>query len=358
MLQAALLGGERAAQAYHQWERQVDIETIDMGSFRLLPLLYDNLIRHQIPSRHHQRLRGVYRRTWASNQLLFRYAADELRRFQAVGIPVCLLKGSALARQIYQDHGLRPMLDFDFGVQPERAQAAYELLVRSGWRYKYGELPPDFWLERRAVNMVGPLGLELDLHWFFYAKQPFEDFNREVWSQADPIQFGDLSALALNPTDLLITVCLQGFRWDPIPPMRWVADAVWVLRQAGPRIDWDLLLARAGTLEIAPQLARAFVYLARGFEVKIPNSLLANLRGTPTHFSARINAYFQFRRPWPVVGEFLHQYLWSRRMPKYRGLSFIRHLQRLWDLDSAAAVPFTAVARTWRMVLRALGLSA
>ena len=48
LLKAALLKGEEAIKAWHEWKTCVDIEFIDHGSNRLLPLLYFNLVQNDI----------------------------------------------------------------------------------------------------------------------------------------------------------------------------------------------------------------------------------------------------------------------------------------------------------------------
>jgi len=45
LLRAALLDGEEAITAWQAWITAVDLSNVNPGSYRLLPLLYDNLNR-------------------------------------------------------------------------------------------------------------------------------------------------------------------------------------------------------------------------------------------------------------------------------------------------------------------------
>ena len=69
LLRAALLEGEAALSAWQQWQAEADLDHLDYGSFRLLPLLYQNLQRHQIKHPWLPTLKGIHRRTWYQNQL-------------------------------------------------------------------------------------------------------------------------------------------------------------------------------------------------------------------------------------------------------------------------------------------------
>jgi hypothetical protein len=128
LLRAALLDGPTALDAWQAWKSNIDIDTLDPGSYCLLPLLYRNLQRHTIVDPLMDRFKGVYRKTWYQNQVLFHHMAGVLRALHAAGIPAMLLKGAALIQLHYTDAGLRPMADFDVLVPREQAMPAIEVL--------------------------------------------------------------------------------------------------------------------------------------------------------------------------------------------------------------------------------------
>src|ERR1044071_9188610 len=98
LLRAALLEGAPARRAYETWESTVVIDTLDDGSIRLLPLLYQNL-RHQgidVRSATEGRLRGAYRQSWYKNQILLGALGEVVERFAKAEIPTLVLKGVPL----------------------------------------------------------------------------------------------------------------------------------------------------------------------------------------------------------------------------------------------------------------------
>jgi len=68
LLRAALLQGNDAINAWHEWKSSVDIEQLDQGSYRLLPLLYRSLHIDGVEDPLMNKLKGVYRMTWYKNQ--------------------------------------------------------------------------------------------------------------------------------------------------------------------------------------------------------------------------------------------------------------------------------------------------
>ncbi|HSR18731.1 MAG TPA: hypothetical protein VLM39_11630, partial [Ignavibacteriaceae bacterium] len=72
LLKASLFEGDKFIYAWEKWKSCVNFEQIDPGSYRLLPLLYQNLVKHEIKDPLTERLKGIYRRTWFENQILTR----------------------------------------------------------------------------------------------------------------------------------------------------------------------------------------------------------------------------------------------------------------------------------------------
>ena len=80
--------GRRALEAWDAWKAGHDlIETeLDHGSFRLLALVYRNLLTQGADEPLMPRLKGIYRYWWCSNQRLFYRAAGVIRQLESAGI--------------------------------------------------------------------------------------------------------------------------------------------------------------------------------------------------------------------------------------------------------------------------------
>src|SRR5262249_7172758 len=108
LLKAALLSDDAAIDAWHQWNRSVDIETLDEGSNRLIPLLSYNLERLGLGTDDSARFRGYRRKTWFRNQLSLRTLESTLESFRRIDLDAIVLKGIPLAFLYYPDASTRP----------------------------------------------------------------------------------------------------------------------------------------------------------------------------------------------------------------------------------------------------------
>jgi Uncharacterised nucleotidyltransferase len=283
LLRAALLRDRQSVvRSLGEWGARVAIDDVDFGSLRLLPLLYTNLRRHEIGHESMPRLRGLYRKSWLRNTVVFEHGLRALRSLRAAGVDSILLKGAALS-VVYEDPAQRPMEDIDVLVRSGELLRAIDRLEEVGWRpvLEIGD-PEAFFAFRHSVGFRNGVG-ELDLH-----KAPFrESFPPELedglWSASEPTTIDGEEVRVLAPADQLLQVCAHAsLRNANIPPIRWAADVWFVLAAAGVGFDWDRLVEQAGRLSCSFVLLRCLAYLRDGLDVDVPADALLALRGDST----------------------------------------------------------------------------
>ncbi len=348
LLHAALNQDASARDAWDAWRAEADIDALDQGSYRLLPLAYRNLARLGTPDPFMPRLKGIYRRAWYESHMLFHKRARLLSAFGAAGIPTLLLKGAAVAPVYYRDHGLRPLGDFDFLVPTAQAHAALRLLDDLGFRSserRTQTFKPVYLAAVHGFPFADAEGREVDLHWHVLAESCEPDADDDFWAAARPWTIETAATHVLSPADQLLHTCVHGVRWNPIPPMRWVADAITILR-ATPDLDWERLIEQTRRRRLVIQMREALAYLARAFAAPVPWPVLARLRSLPVSRSEQ-REYEVLTQP--QVGQpasrrvWLHyrRYVRSAR-PTYlweQPLGFARFLQYTWGLDRMADIP-------------------
>jgi hypothetical protein len=294
LLQAALWKGPRAADAWRRWKEAVDIDQLDGGSQGLLPLLYHNLTEQGSNDPLLAWCKGFYRRAWYLNQLTIHHMTGVLRALHQAGIRrLLLLKGAAMALAHYGDYGLRPMSDFDFQVPLDQGPAATALLVLWGWRPK-SQLP-----RQHGWDFTDAQGRKLDLHWYSLFDCPQPGIDDDFWASASETHLADVPVQLLCPTDQLLHICAHGARWQIGSPLRWIADAVMILR-ATPRdaIDWGRLVNAAQQRGVAPLLLDSLTYLRDLMEAPVPSAVLDDLTPPPP-VPDRVPSRWRVRR---VVG--------------------------------------------------------
>ena len=256
LLRGALLEGERALEAWREWDRREVIEELDSASDGLVGLLWRNLDAHGVEHETMSKLKSVYRHTWFKNQTVLRQAGIPIRALRKAGIPILALKGATLCPLYYRDWGVRRMEDFDLLVPPDRATDAMAALRAIGATPRVSNA--EAWVPlRHSLPFKHPDGWQVDLHWYSLWRSASD---QAVWDHAVELDVGGEQILAPGPTHQLLLVCVHGADWAPNPPLRWVADATVVIR-AG-EVDWDLLVEEANKRLLTVVLGSTLEYPA------------------------------------------------------------------------------------------------
>jgi hypothetical protein len=344
VLHAALDDRDRALAAWRRWRQLVDLDSVDHGSTRLLPLVYRNLGPDSFDSEVAGRLKGLYRRSWSHNQLLFKRAAAAIGVLEKAGIETLVTKGASLAILSYGDVGARPMDDVDVLVPISHTEDAIEALRAAEWSPDHKD--PLAWSQvHHSLGFAGKEGGNVDLHWFSLW-QPADD--AALWRASLPLELGGVQTRAPGAADQLLLACVHGTPWSRLPPFRWIADAVTVIRSAREGLDWGHLVAEAERRRLTVATLAALDHLREEFELAVPENALAHLRAVPAsrHERAAFRAACKPDSPVRTL-----QMAWDR----YR---------RLRDLDTGAPRPngFAGFARrfwgldsVWRLPLHAAG---
>ncbi|HEV7766892.1 MAG TPA: nucleotidyltransferase family protein [Thermoanaerobaculia bacterium] len=284
LLCAALLRDPaQVREAFALWKSRVHVDDVDHGSFRLLPLLYRNLMRHGIDDPLLPRLKGVYRQVWFRNQLVLDHGVRSLRALQDAHIPAIVLKGAALAGTAYAEPALRPMEDFDVLVARADFARAAEVLRGNGWSFHPPLSDPDaHFVFQHAVGMRREGGGDLDLHWSASGLPLDGQSAQTMWDSSRELRIGDGETRMLGAADQLLQICAHATLLNEhIPPIRWAADAFHLivshLSQAA-QIEWQPLLALARERRLSHVLRLCLEYLRDGLDVAIPEEVLRTLR--------------------------------------------------------------------------------
>jgi hypothetical protein len=352
LLRAGLWDGERAVDAWTEWRRaEPDLDDIEKGSYRLLPLVYRN-VGHQLaddPDR--GRLKGIFRRSWTENQLGLRIGRTGIDALQAADLELVALKGAALLDSAYHDRGARPMGDVDLAVRPERVADAVAALRKAGLTPKE-ENPVRFLTVHHSLAFRHEEGQEIDLHrGMLWLPGLDEDF----WQGSIEGEVAGTCVRILQPADQLLHVCVHGAAWNPIHPIRWVADAYKVIKAAGANLDWERLVELAERGRLTLPLGETLAVLAEQLEAPVPAEAREALARVPVPPGER-RAYEALARP-PSSRRSLAMlsWFWERHRaqaelegerPSARG--FFRYLRGFWGLERASQVPGFAMRRLLR----------
>ncbi len=137
---------------------------------------------------------------------------------EEAGVEVIVLKGAALALDVYGSFSERPMSDLDILVRPEHGERARAVLLDNGWMSD--ELPEarkDFY---QGHHHMAPLKdahgteLKLEIHTsLFPENDPFVVDPAELWESSVELAVGDRHIRVLARRYQLLHLCVH-FAWS------------------------------------------------------------------------------------------------------------------------------------------------
>jgi hypothetical protein len=365
VLTAALADRDGALAAFAAWREDLDESLpFDQEIGRLLPLLYDNLQRLGCDDPLMDRLKGAYRMNWVKTQTLFAQLRPALEMLAAQGIEIIMLKGAPLAVAYYPKPAVRPMMDLDIAVPGTDAVRAMTMFEELGWRATWAP-SPDVLRFRHSMAFVGPNGQEFDLHWRILPEFTDPRADAEFRRYTVPFEFLGQRLRMPDATRMLLHSVVHGVRWNQEPPVRWVADAITILRIRGRPIDWDGMVEFAARWQLSHRLSLGLGYLHEKFEVPVPGPILRALRERRPTWVERVEnrtilrdeREIYRRALGPLVlpfGDFVR--FVARTNPATLVWDFVTFLRIYWELGRRREIVgyvLQGMRSRWRRALRA-----
>ena len=218
------------------------------------PLLFWHLnatVPESVPKAILEQLRDYYSGNSLQNMRLTGELLRLLDVFEAQGILAVPYKGPVLAAFAYGNLGLREFDDIDVLVRKEDVFRAQELLLAAGYRPQYRLTPAQeaAFLRYNCEHLFvhGNRGGDVDLHWAIAERHLSFPLDPEgLWGRLDRISLGGSDVYTLSPEDLLLVLCVQGFK-DAWERLKYICDVAEVIR-AHQDMDWDRVLEQADAL--------------------------------------------------------------------------------------------------------------
>jgi Uncharacterised nucleotidyltransferase len=359
LLKAALLQGESAINAWEKWHKLADIDNLDAGSYRLLPLLYKNLVKQGVTHPLINRCKGVYRLTWSKNQLLFNQLLPWLSALEQAGIKATLLKGTALVVDYYQDYGLRVMNDIDIFVHKKDVSKIVEISKN----LQIFPQPVNSYAQKfsHSITLVNNKGLNIDLHWHILGNYLQYEGDQKLLSRTVKTKFYAQEVDTLNPTDHLFHVCTHGTQWLVLEPIYWIADVIMIINSSSHNIDWEYLLRLIKENQDNLRFKNIFIYLKDRLNANIPDWVLNELKSSS--ISYRENLTYQAKtgdyeqgKMLPIIWRLVLKYSYYvrvifRDIYQLNLVGFMKELQKAWKLEHIYQVPLTLIAKLFKMIV-------
>jgi hypothetical protein len=297
LLKAALLNKTEASACFDEWLQSHNLaylrpesatflsdfmDTLDLGSQRMLPLVIHNLGEGAHP--YFKFLSGTRKNYWVKTKQIAFNTRKVRDAFEQNGIPCILIKGLDLATRYYPNDTLRPMSDGDILVPYTFRKQALEMAQTGLLGNKisaYDHYMKDF---IHGIHLrFDKQEADVDLHWSVFKEYAdvagASDF---VWNKLADVRTSTGIEKRMQDTQAFFVSLVHGRNFGVVPPFRWVADVMLIYRNA-EHLDWDELLSLCQKYHFKPFIKRAFPYLVKEFELKVPDTFMALLEEMPEH---------------------------------------------------------------------------
>ncbi|MCX6046614.1 MAG: nucleotidyltransferase family protein [Chloroflexi bacterium] len=359
LLRAALMPGEAAQTAWRTWRSSADLDQLDHGSFRLLPLLYHNLQQLGIEDPWMNKLKGIYRQTWLKNQLVMQQLSELLHELHTAGMPTLLLKGAPLALLYYRELGLRQINDPDLLVPFGQVLPTVNFLAAHGWRPKYPHphlFTPPYLQVYHAHRFVNQTGVAFNLHWSIAASADPSTADADLWQAAVPVQINQSTAQTLNPTTMLLQIGAQVMQFSSADAsLQWIPDMLLILRNSANLIQWEQLMQQMQRRALTWRLQQILDYLRLTFDAPIPLPVWQKMARLPVQrfeqvefaqFNRSVGGWATFRAIW--AGYHRYRWLGEQSATSATGLTLAQYFQLVFQVEHPWQVPFHVAKAAFR----------
>lgn len=239
LLHALLDEDETAVIAAKAWLDTVNLDAINHGIQRMVPLLYFRMrgwgLKH--PSR--PKVKTIYQYYWLADKRLRHQTEEVINILSELSTPLVILKGLALGSTVYPETACRPMSDIDLLVKPSCYKDAIGRLRLSGFISR----APAF----HATTLLKSEFPEIDIHRSPYHRSFSAHFVAPLFDRI--VSIGP-HTFTLGAEDQLLHTIAHGTLSNVVSPLRWVVDAVLILRHASGSFRWELFVAETVRLNL------------------------------------------------------------------------------------------------------------
>jgi hypothetical protein len=223
-------------------------------------LLYRNLQKagalDRLGLEHCRKLESIYYQTVRLNLKLLHELKEILHQLNKNKIRVVLMQGISLLQQVYEDIGLRPMVDMDLWVLPEDYPALIVMLNVQGYQ-KYTIYPNTF--------NKGEVSIDIHTHFLWAdrikARSILLNKNQQyVYRNTRSIDVEGHKALSLNPYDQVLYLSLHTIK-HYAERLIWLVDIKSMIKEWN-RSQWIEFIKRAAELGLE-NILRPIIFLLK-----------------------------------------------------------------------------------------------
>ena len=261
------------------WQGLLD-KAIEQQVGALLYFQLQSLPDVRVPLIIQESLKDIYRKNTFFNMALMGELKSILSLFNSHKIPVIVLKGAYLAKEVYSKIGLREMVDIDLLVPDDKVEQAAKLLEILDYQsIRNYDVSLD--VEKLSGHQLPPFRKSfalpvIEIHWTICDPNETYQFDlTELWQRAKNTDFFGETALALAPEDLMLHLCHHASYHHKFNiGVRPLCDLARIIEHFQDQLDWNALQTTAERWQWQKGLYIMLAFAHYSLGVDLPNSIL------------------------------------------------------------------------------------
>lgn len=279
LLQAALLDGDAAANAWLEWRSERSLTPAPGRSNALLPLvaamLDSSVLAEDAPI-----LRRHRQQAWRNLQIQLDGLRQAVEVARTVVAQPLVVKGAALADAVYPP-GARTMGDADLILGPEAFEPTVHALLAAGWAtpQRTSNIA-----SARALSLTLEGGRSMDLHrWLLFPRETRSAESR-LWERAVRFDVGGHTVLQPGIADAIVVAIVHGLNPRDDSAARWPADVMLLARSAAENGEpdlWRRVVEAAADVGLGVPVGKGLAYCREALGLDVGDDTLDELADIP-----------------------------------------------------------------------------
>ncbi len=260
----------------------------------LEPLLFKHISQngnaHNVPDQIMLSLKKSYINQLGTNFKIYREVKNILEVMNMSNIPIVLLKGAFLAKYIYGDIALRPMVDIDVLVRERDSEIVQRKLIELGFKkidtYYTSDFHEALFSEdaKHLTPLVKPRVGCVEVHLNIFPKVRYDSKEmRKVWLTLVTINLDGVQIKSLSPEYQLLHLCLHlyyhitNISSEHDIRFFWFCDIHESIIYYGDKFNWESFCGIVDSVGVGAQVGTILAYIRHNWNTPIPETILHSL---------------------------------------------------------------------------------
>lgn len=320
-------------------------DRLEEGSKRLLPLVYSNFKRLRIDDEIVNQFAGYHRYTTFKNRMLKNELDGILHQLSKGGHHYYVRKGLVYLELFYGDYGARPTSDIDIVINHKDVTKLLSSRTFDEWvsdtNWKLNRIEHS--LEHAITLKKGRF--ELDLHWRFGHHPIPKVWHKEIISSVRKRN----GIETLSNEFHLIDTLTHGYRYnDTVRPIRWISDAVQILRNGID--DWAIVLEYSKDCKAKIPIYYGLNFISQEKLGSIPDDVIRTLRNLKISKAKAVYFYLTSKTSNNFVN-ILKYAISTSRNPFQVPFKVLNHYKLNWNQSNYLTLIFFLILVTFEKLI-------